>query len=119
MLAQRIPPHPSLLDDVSEPHLRRGHSLCLVKLCRALTQETTHLADECRPGRIAWQENVVAAVERHEPRSGDAACNEPTLLEWASGVVTAMQNQRRRGDLREEVDDIDASDPLQQPCCIF
>jgi len=41
--------------------------------CAFLTKEPAHRADESGPGRIAEQEDVIAALERDEPCSGNAA----------------------------------------------
>jgi hypothetical protein len=73
----------------------------------ALTKESAYLTDETCPGRIAGQENVVAALERDEPSSANAAGDESTLLEWYSDLIAAMQHERRRGDARQKVENID------------
>jgi hypothetical protein len=53
--------------------LRAARSLCTRHRRRALTKKTAYLAHESDPGGIARQEDVVAALERDEPCSGNAA----------------------------------------------
>jgi len=82
-------------------------------------KKSAYLADESDPGRITGQEYVVAAVEREEPGSGNAAGDESALLEWYRGVIATMQHERGRGDAREKVEDIEFSKRPQQPGCIL
>src|SRR5712691_7776589 len=94
---------------------RSAGSLCARHRRYAFAKKPAYLADESGPGRIARQENVVAALERDQPRPRNAAGDEPALGEWHGGVLAAMQDECRRDDARQKVEDIDVSTRLQQP----
>src|SRR3977135_68863 len=82
---------------------------------RAITQKLPHLADESSPGRVAGQEDVVAAIEGDKPGTRNKAGDQAPLLEWQSGVVAAVQHQRRRSDAWQEVEEIEIAERLLQP----
>src|SRR5215468_9926954 len=88
--------------------------LCTGSYRRTFRQKLADLADEASPGRIAWQEDVVAAIEGDKPGTGDTAGDHTPLLEWERGVVSAVQHQRRRRDRWQEVEEIEIADRLLQ-----
>src|SRR4051812_46437615 len=73
----------------------------------AFAQKPAHLAYESDPGRIARQEEVVAALERDELCPGNAAGDQPALLERHGFVITTVEHQRGRRDARQKVEDIE------------
>ena len=66
------------------------------------------------PGGIARQQDMIAALKRDKPGVGNAAGNHPALLEWYGGIIAAMKHERRRGDVRPIVDNVDVSEEPQQ-----
>src|SRR5262245_58276933 len=79
-----------------------------------LIQKSADLVHEARPCRLVRQDDVVAAFERNEPGIGDAAREHQPLLERAGGVAAAVQHERRCGDPRQQMGDIDVAEHLQQ-----
>src|SRR5438477_4255918 len=67
-------------------HTFPDHALAPVRArdIAILTEKPAYFADENGPGRIAGQQDVVAALKRDEPCSGNAAGDQPALLEWYS-----------------------------------
>src|SRR4051812_6075707 len=86
---------------------------------RTFRQKLPDLADESSPGRIARQENVVAAVEGNKPGTRDQAGDHAPLLERKSGIVSAVQHKRWRRDARQEVAQIVIAERLLHPGCIL
>src|SRR5205807_4079287 len=82
-------------------------------------KKSAHLADEARPGRVARQQHVIAALERNKPRPRNAARDQPSLLERYGGIITAMQHQRWRGNARKQVENIEFAERPQQAGRIF
>src|SRR5437762_10850460 len=78
-------------------------------------KKTAHLAEESGPGRVARQEDLVAALKRDELCSRNAAGDQLAWLQWRSGIIAAMQDERWRGDAWQKIEDIDFSTRLQQP----
>src|SRR5262245_66519136 len=89
--------------------------LCTGSYRRTFRQKLADLADEASPGRIAWQEDMVAAIEGDKPGTGDTAGDHAPLLEWERGVVSAVQHQRRCRDRWQEVEEVETADRLLQP----
>src|SRR5262249_12182605 len=75
-----------------------------------LIQKGADLVHEALPCRLVRQDDVVAAFERNEPGIRDAAREHQPLLERAGGVAAAVQHERRRGDPRQQMGDIDFAD---------
>src|SRR5574341_2145171 len=55
------------------------------------------------PGRLAGQQDVVAAVQRRETRTGDQARQQAAFLEVDGGIVPRMEHQRWCGHLRGQI----------------
>src|SRR5215813_13274618 len=89
--------------------------LCTGYYRRTFRQKLADLADEASPGRIAWQEDMVAAIEGDKPGTGDTAGDHAPLLEWERGVVSAVQHQRRCRDRWQEVEEIEIAERSLQP----
>jgi hypothetical protein len=73
-------------------------------------EEVADLRHELRPGGFVLEQDVVAALERHEPRSGDRHGEEPPLPERDDGIATCMQDERGDADARKERGDVDLAD---------
>ena len=80
-----------------------------------ISKKLARLADESRPGRIAWQENVVATLERDKPGTRNQGGDNTPLLERKSGIVSAVQHECRRSDAWQEVAQIEITERLLQP----
>jgi hypothetical protein len=63
-----------------------------------------------RPGRLVLDQQVVAALERHEPGPRNASRHLAAPGERDQPVVTAVGNERRRLDLREQILGIEATE---------
>src|SRR5207302_11197458 len=78
-------------------------------------QEILDLVEKPAPGRIAFQDQVVAPFERHEARAGNAGRKPASFLEWLHRIVTAMKYERRRADARQQIDHVDVVHRTAQP----
>ncbi len=66
-----------------------------------------------------FDHQVVAAVERYEPRASDAPRQLAPLFEWHHFVAATVRHQRRYGDTRQQTDDIDLAHRALQTLRIF
>jgi hypothetical protein len=69
-------------------------------------QEVRHLPLEDRPGRFVLEQDVVRAVQRDQPRSGDRGGQQPTLLERAHLVATGVQHERGHRESGQQLGDV-------------
>ena len=63
--------------------------------------EARDLVDEHRPGGLVLEHDVVAALERHQPRVGELRGERPGVLELVHPVLDRVQDQRRHRQARQ------------------
>ena len=68
----------------------------VVRVCR---EKAAHLVDETGPCGLVLEQDVVAALERNEPRAGNERGELPPLTERSDGVARGMQHERRRSHM--------------------
>ncbi len=79
---------------------------CLVTILFTFPQEGIDFSEEHLPGRLAFQEQMVASFHRDEARSGDERGQLASRGERAGLVVAAMQYQRGHPDSRGYLCDV-------------
>src|SRR5258705_3697091 len=84
-----------------------------------MTAKVADFLDEAGPRRIAFQDDVIAAFERHETRAGDGGGEPAALVEGMHGVVSAIQYQRRDLYLSQQIAHVDLIDGLADPHRVF
>ena len=78
-------------------------------------EEVVHLGHELPERGLAFEQQVVPAFEGDESRVGDQGRQQAALLVRHAGVLTRVEHQRRTGDLRREVADVDGGELGEQP----
>src|SRR6266545_5149322 len=77
-------------------------------------EEVMNLGQKALPGRLALQQDVVLALDRHEPRAGDQGGNRAPRVEGYPAILARVEDQCGRGDPRRQVADIDLVECAQE-----
>src|SRR5262245_10233313 len=77
-------------------------------------QEGSDLLDELAEGRLAFEEQMVASLQLHEPGAWDARRHPATGFEWNTGVVARVQHERRHAHPGEQPADIDVAGRIEE-----
>src|SRR3954464_10796162 len=73
-------------------------------------QEGTHLLEPAAVARLGLEQDVVAALERHEACAGNEAREKAALLERHACIVARVQHERRTRDPGRELRYVDAGE---------
>ena len=66
------------------------------------------------PGRLAAEQHVVVAVQRHEARAGNQRGELAAFVERHPRIAARMQDQRRHAQLPRQLGDVDLVEGLQR-----
>src|SRR5882757_8115408 len=80
------------------------------RILRAVAEERPDLPQKHRPRRLAFQQYVIAALERNELRALDAGGQLLTFGKVDARVASPVQDQRRDVDLLEEMPNVDLAE---------
>src|SRR5262245_30999330 len=86
-----------------------------VRRARLDPEERSHFLHEAGPRRLAFQQEVVASLEGHEPGARDERGQEPTFVVWDTEILRDVEHERRRGEPRREVADVQRVAGAQNP----
>src|SRR5262249_42976228 len=78
-------------------------------------QEISDFAHEPSPTRIAFEDEVVAALEWHESRALNAGSEPPSLVEWLHGILATVEHQGRNLYLWQQVGNVQLVRSLTDP----
>src|SRR5436190_19199338 len=79
------------------------------------TEKGLYLLKKSLPARVARQNDVIAAFQGHEARTGNTGRQPAAFLERLHGVMAAVKHERRRLNARKQVCDVDEVHRVTQP----
>src|SRR6185503_11377036 len=80
----------------------------------APSEKLAQFTEEDAPRRLVLEDDVIAARERHEARSGNARRQPTTFVERNDTVLARVKDDRRGGDRAEQRPDVELGERLHQ-----
>src|SRR5262245_45687191 len=78
-------------------------------------KERANLREKREARRVLFQEQVIVAFERHEPRAGNAGGQLATIGVGDARVLAAVEHQRGLSDLTQAMRDVDVAERVDEP----
>ena len=80
---------------------------------RAGPRKSLNALAESLPGRLGLDEDVIAALQRHEVRAGNFRGEQPALLERNARIAARVHHHRRHSHLRQQRTHVDLAERFE------